>query len=74
MADTIREIFFEKASLAKIKIFKGNCSKNKVGANFHPCNSFVGGGVKCPLMPFFMGGQMSGRASVRIPKYSELVL
>ena len=24
-------------------------------------------GGKCPLMPFFMGGQMAGRAFVRTP-------
>ena len=34
-----------------------------------PAIPFVwgGGGGKCPLMPFFMGGQMSGRAFVHIP-------
>ena len=26
-------------------------------------------GGKCPLMPYFMGGQMSGRASVRTHRY-----
>ena len=53
---------FIKATLAKIKVFKGNFGNNKEGANVHPSNSFFGG--KCPPMPYFMGGQMSGRVFV----------
>ena len=48
---------FIKATLAKMKVFKGKFSKNKEGANVHPCNSFFwgeGGGQMSPL-PFFMG-------------------
>ena len=44
----------KKATVATIKVFKGNFSKNKEGANVHPSSSFR----KCPLMPFFMGKQI----------------
>ena len=41
LAATLRKkVFFIKATLAKIKLFMGNFSKE--GANVHPCNSFGG--------------------------------
>ena len=55
---------FIKAALTKILVFKGNFSKNMVrrGQMSIPAIAFGG---NCPLMPFFMEGQMSGRAFVR---------
>ena len=60
---------FIKATLAKMKVFKGKFSKNKEGANVHPCNSFFfffwGGGGQMSPMPFFMGvNRRVGQVSV----------
>ena len=52
-----KKVDFTKAALAKIKCFKENFSKNKDGANVHPCNSFGG---KCPLMHFSCEGKCPG--------------
>ena len=45
-------------------LVQGNFGKNEKGAIVYPCNSF-------PLLPFFMGGQMSGRAFVHTGSLRE---